>query len=241
MNLCKQHIKAKEKQMNKYLIIAGLAGAMLSGCKGAEGNYPGDVYAPDMYYSRAYEANGYNTTDQSQRALAERKIHYNGLPVEGTIARGENESYKTFTLDTSTAKIASYKDLAPEGLTVETRREAERIYQIQCAICHGTNLDGNGPLWKGGDGPYPAAPRNLKDDYTKKLSDGQIYHAIVYGKNLMGPYGTQVHEKARWWIVKYIREKQSGGAPVVRTDTTANTATSPTISGAADSTSAQTK
>src|SRR5919112_1933519 len=85
------------------------------------------------------------------------------------------------------------------------------LYLVNCAICHGTNLDGNGPLWKGGDGPYPAAPRNLKDDYSKKLPDGQMYHVIMYGKGQMGSYASQVHPEQRWWIVKYIREKQGTG------------------------------
>jgi mono/diheme cytochrome c family protein len=39
--------------------------------------------------------------------------------------------------------------------------EAERLYLINCAICHGSKLDGNGPLYKGGDGPYAAKPATL--------------------------------------------------------------------------------
>jgi mono/diheme cytochrome c family protein len=75
-------------------------------------------------------------------------------------------------------------------------------------------------LWKGGDGPYPAAPRNLLDDYTKKLSDGQIYHAITYGKGQMGSYAAQVYPEQRWWITAYIRSKQGGSKPA-GTDSTA--------------------
>ena len=40
-------------------------------------------------------------------------------------------------------------------------KEAERLYLVNCGICHGPKLDGNGPLWKDGDGPYPSAPKNL--------------------------------------------------------------------------------
>jgi mono/diheme cytochrome c family protein len=57
----------------------------------------------------------------------------------------------------------------------------------------------------------PAAPRNLLDDYSKKLADGQIYHVITHGKGQMGSYSSQVHPEQRWWIVKYIRQKQGGG------------------------------
>jgi mono/diheme cytochrome c family protein len=37
--------------------------------------------------------------------------------------------------------------------------EAERLYLINCGICHGTKLDGNGPLYNDGKGPYPAAAK----------------------------------------------------------------------------------
>jgi mono/diheme cytochrome c family protein len=93
--------------------------------------------------------------------------------------------------------------------------EAERIYLINCGICHGTKLDGNGPLWKGGDGPYTAAPRNLiSDPLTMNMAEGTMFHSITYGKNLMGGYGSQLSSKQRWEIVAYIKQKQkeAGGA-----------------------------
>src|SRR5688572_14716075 len=80
--------------MRKFLIIAGVATfstAILS-CTGAKGDYPGDAYAPDMYYSRAYETYGYNSND-AYNSLKERGILYNSLPVPGTIARGETQNY----------------------------------------------------------------------------------------------------------------------------------------------------
>jgi mono/diheme cytochrome c family protein len=100
-------------------------------------------------------------------------------------------------------------------------KEAERLYLINCAICHGAALDGNGPLWKGGDGPYPAAPRNLKDDYSKALSDGQMFHVLTYGKGQMGSYASQLNTEQRWWIIDYIRKQQGGKvAAAAAADTT---------------------
>ena len=206
------------------LIITGfstLAVAVLS-CGSASGNNPGRAYMPDMFYSRAYETYGYNTSDRYLKNLADRGIHYDALPVPGTMARGDVPSYPLPSNDSGYAMAVNFKN--PYGdapLTDAQRKEAERLFLINCAICHGMNLDGNGPLWKGGDGPFPAAPRNLKDDYTKKLADGQIYHVIMYGKGQMGSYASQVHPEQRWWIIKYIREKQgSGGAASAKTDST---------------------
>lgn len=207
-----------------FFIIAGFAalGFGIISCGGAHGSDPGDAYMPDMYYSRAYEAYGYNTSDQYEANLKKRGIHYDGLPVAGTMARGDVPSYPLPGNDSGYAMAVAFKD--PYGtapLTKDQHKEAERLYLVNCAICHGQALDGNGPLWKGGDGPYPAAPRNLKDDYSKKLADGQMYHVIMYGKGQMGSYASQVHPEQRWWIIKYIREKQgTGGTASAAADST---------------------
>src|SRR6478672_4396603 len=180
------------KKTGIYIGVIAAIGLGITGCGGAHGNDPGDAYMPDMYYSRAYEAYGYNTSDQYEENLKKRGIHYDGLPVPGTMARGDVPSYPLPATDSGYAMAVNFRnpDVAP--LTDAQRKEAERVYLINCAICHGAALDGNGPLWKGGDGPFPAAPRNLKDDYTKKLADGQIYHVITYGKGQMGSYASQV-------------------------------------------------
>ena len=63
------------------------------GCGGAGGNDTGHAYMPDMYYSRAYEAYGYNNNPEDHN-LKERGAFFNGSPVQGTIARGD-----AFTFD----------------------------------------------------------------------------------------------------------------------------------------------
>ena len=198
--------------MKKVLIIAGMAalGLGMAGCGGAEGNDPGRIYMPDMTYSLAYEAYGYNNIGDYEQ-LREKGVNYTGLPVQGTMARGDVPMYPLPATDSGYALSVNYRNPDTATMTEPQRKEAERIYLINCAICHGTALDGNGPLWKGGDGPYPAAPRNLKDDYSKKLADGQMYHVIMYGKGQMGSYASQVKPEERWWIIKYIREKQGTG------------------------------
>ncbi len=210
------------KKTGMFITGFVMAAFGIAGCDGAQGNDPGDAYMPDMYYSRAYEAYGYNTTDQYYKNLAERGIKFNGLPVSGTMARGDAPGYTIPNSDSGYALSAAYKRATSSGATTAAqRKEAERLYLVNCAICHGTALDGNGPLWKGGDGPYPAAPRNLKDDYSKKLPDGQMYHVITYGKGQMGSYASQVKPEERWWIIEYIREKQgTGGVAQSNNDST---------------------
>ena len=191
---------------------------------------------PDMYYSRAYEAYGYNNIAEDHDLKA-RGVTFNATPVPGTMARGEAFSFPMPAGDSGYAMAASFQ-MTPEmkTMTPAQTKEAERLYLINCGICHGTSLDGNGPLFNGGNGAYPVAPRNLLDDYTKKLSDGQMYHAITYGKGQMGSYASQLHPEQRWWVINYMRSKQAPAdsakagsapaAPAAGTDTTATSTNS---------------
>jgi mono/diheme cytochrome c family protein len=165
----------------------------------------GKVYMPDMSYSRAYE------TYASTEALTKAGVHYNARPVEGTVARGALASYPFKNDSTGYARSAEVKN--PLDPATVDLKEAERLYLINCGICHGAKLDGNGPLWKGGDGPYPAAPRNLiTDPIATTMAEGTMFHSITYGKNLMGGYGSQLSSKQRWAIVTFIKTKQAEAA-----------------------------
>lgn len=194
--------------MRKNILLTGtLALALVfAGCGGVRRD-EGRAYMPDMAYSRAYE------TYASTAALQEAGVHYNARPVEGTVARGALAAYPFANDSVGYARSAEVK--SPLDASAIDMTEAERIYLINCGICHGTKLDGNGPLWKGGDGPYTAAPRNLiSDPLTMNMAEGTMFHSITYGKNLMGGYGSQLSSKQRWEIVAYIKQKQkeAGGA-----------------------------
>ena len=91
---------------------------------------------------------------------------------------------------------------------------------INCGICHGAKLDGNGPLYKDGNGPYAAKPATLVGDAKyEAMPDGQMYYSIAYGKNLMGSYASQLSRDQRWMVIHYIRAKQGKGKPAVADST----------------------
>jgi len=189
--------------MKKFALFTGTIAMAFAivGCNQVRRD-TGKVYMPDMSYSRAYE------TYASTEALTQAGIHYNARPVEGTVARGALGSYPFKNDSIGYARSAEVKN--PIDPATVDLKEAERIYLINCGICHGTKLDGNGPLWKGGDGPYPAAPRNLiTDPIATTMAEGTMFHSITYGKNLMGGYGSQLSSKQRWEIVTFIKTKQA--------------------------------
>lgn len=206
------------------IITVVLALVTLSACNKVRRN-PGRAYMPDMAYSRAYE------TYASTEALQQKGAHYNAMPVAGTMARGDMAWQYPYANDS--AGYANSKSVVNPlpALDAKQRTEAERLYLVNCGICHGAKLDGNGPLYKGGDGPFPAKPAALVGDpkYTA-MTEGTMYHSITYGFNTMGSYASQLSTEQRWMVIHYIKEKQGATA-------TAAPAAAP---AAADSTAATT-
>lgn len=203
--------------------VVSLSLALLS-CGGAHGEDPGRAYMPDMYYSRAYEAYGYNMVQGEYDSLKSKGISYNGLTVPGTVARGDVLPYH-LTNDSAGLRVANgiRNPLDTLARTANLLKEGERLYLVNCGICHGTALDGNGPLYKGGEGPYPAKPQVLNDAQAAGWSDGHYYHVITFGKGQMGSYASQLRPEQRWLVISYIRSRQGGAS----SDTMANDRSTP--------------
>jgi mono/diheme cytochrome c family protein len=186
------------KRTSNILIVAALAtGAFLAACnKGEHNRKPGRIYMPDMYESRAYEFYS---------------ARLSGLkPVEGTVKRGELLPYHLKETDTAQANLVKN----PLTITPADLKEGERLFNIYCGICHGTALDGNGPLYKGGEGPFSAAPANLIAGAKAGYTEGRLFHVMTYGYNMMGSYASQLDREQRWKVAAYIKSKQPGGAAI---------------------------
>jgi mono/diheme cytochrome c family protein len=204
--------------MKKIAIITGvIAAVVFSSCRFSKRS-EGYNYMPDMAYSRAVET--YADLDSSRftndAAQTGGKIYYDRMPVPGTVARGEVTSFH-LPMDKpgdSTNYIASKAIPNPlPALSAVDYLEAARLYLVNCGICHGDKLDGDGPLYNGGDGPYPAKPRNLiSDPIAVGMPDGQMFYSVTYGKNAMGSYASQLNTKQRWMIIHYIKEKQANAS-----------------------------
>lgn len=193
--------------MNKFLTLTFLAAVViLTSCSDVK-RKPGSVYMPDMAYSRAYE------TYADHSNLKEKGINYNAKPVEGTIARGMDMPFPLAMDKVGDTVNYFASKLVPnpiDSLSAKELNEAERLYLINCGICHGTKLDGNGPLYKGGDGPYPVKPATLVGDVRyESMPDGQMFYSVAYGKNQMGSYASQLSKHQRWMVIKYIKIKQA--------------------------------
>ena len=193
--------------MKKLSIITVLSAAILIVSCSDVKRTPGHVYMPDMAYSRAYE------TYADHSNLAEKGINYTNMPVAGTIARDEEMPFHIIkdVPGDSTHYVASKQVKSPiDSLSAKDADEAERLYLINCGICHGSKMDGNGPLYNDGKGPFAAAPKNLVGDpVVSVMPEGQMFYSVAYGKNMMGSYASQLSRKQRWMVIRYIKNKQT--------------------------------
>jgi mono/diheme cytochrome c family protein len=190
--------------MKKFLIIAGFvaAGVVVMSCNKTRRN-TGRAYMPDMTYSVAYE-----TYAPTAERLKNSGAHYTGLPVAGTIARGDTYPYVLKNDSMGYAQSVTVKSpLTTESIDM---KEAGRLYLVNCGICHGSKLDGNGPLYNGGNGPFTAAPKNFMDAEMIAMPEGRMFHSVTYGKGQMGSYASQLNTVQRWMIIAYVKSKQAG-------------------------------
>jgi mono/diheme cytochrome c family protein len=204
-----------------YIIAALILGvALFTSCDGVKRD-PGSIYMPDMAYSRAYESyasrdSAIFTTDMNNKGS---KIFYNNLPPNGTVKRGELYP-TTMPSDTTgyygaSATMKNPYDTIP--MSKKEMAEAGRLFNVNCAICHGADGGGAGPIASGG---HIGGVANLNLPAYVEMKDGTMFHSITYGKNLMGGYASQVTRAQRWMIIKYIRSMQPKPAGA-KSDTTA--------------------
>ena len=118
------------------------------------------------------------------------------LPVEGTIARGT----VVYDYPDSEEGYQKAKDSlhAPIPVSEERLEMGKANYTIYCAICHGDTGDGMGALVK--NEKFLGVP-NYKD---REITEGSIYHVIMYGRNMMGSHASQLTDQERWQVVQYV-------------------------------------
>ena len=162
---------------------------ILSSCW-SDKSKPNYQYMPDMYRSVGYET--YSENPNYANGMTSQ------LPAEGTIARGQvpydfnntNEGYDA-------AKVDSKNPLDVNDANLEN---GNKMYTIYCASCHGTKGAGDGTLVQ--REKILGVP-NYKD---RDITEGSIYHVIMYGRNMMGSHASQLTAKERWQVTMYVQQ-----------------------------------
>ncbi len=192
------------RNINKIQILTLVTAVIsLSSCwLKSGGNNTGIEYAPDMYYSKGYEA--YSQFTDSN------KYRYNPYfmsmrePAPGSVAVGQLDYKYAYDNTAEGYEAAGLNLQMPTNLTVKEQIEGERLYGIYCAVCHGEKGGNDGSVSSKQSSLKPSWA-NYQNKYIKELPAGKIYHTLTYGKNNMGSYASAITPKDRWAILAYVK------------------------------------
>ena len=136
------------------------------------------------------------------------------LAPAGTIARGEpiqttdGAVYRFEDSPVNTGRLAgstNFVENNPLALNAALLARGHDRYDIFCATCHGKIGDGNGIVKKIGVMPAVA---NLHDPRIVKMTDGEIFNTVTFGKGTMGAVGPLIQAEDRWAVIAYLRALQ---------------------------------
>lgn len=166
-------------------VLILIASFSLNACGYLKHAQPYYTYAPDMHYGAGLKA---------QEAGAMRQ------PPKGAIPRGFRP-YSILTMDQ--AKM----HLNPLPRNKENLMQGKALYNTFCIVCHGKFGEGDGLVASLKDWPRPLFPRppTLQSEKVRDFKDGQIFHILTMGQNLMPSYAEKLNEEERWQVVHYVR------------------------------------
>jgi mono/diheme cytochrome c family protein len=120
------------------------------------------------------------------------------VPTDGTAIPAWMVSYApTIAAIDSMAGIAN-----PVAVSDSSLAAGRMHYQINCAVCHGDNADGQGSATRFG---FPGI--SLQIETAKNRTDGYIFGMIRNGRGLMPSYN-RIEERDRWDLINYLRVLQ---------------------------------
>ncbi len=200
----------KNNKNNALLFGLSILLFVLGSCNNP--NRTGIEFAPNMYNSRAYEA---------QTQWRSNSINPHGMnmrePVAGTVSR---RKYNTDFMqdDSSMVHDLMMYDIPKDSIEMAGRlltnpipwsesveEEGKVLYERNCQHCHGTGGAGDGKVAE----YYKGVP-NYSSDALKNIPGGHIYWVITNGKGRMWSHASQVLPEERWKIVHYVQRLQLG-------------------------------
>jgi mono/diheme cytochrome c family protein len=120
------------------------------------------------------------------------------MPVKGTVARGYIPyPYKGIAQQPA---MPLSNPLMPTKAVLEL---GKKKFLTFCSPCHGNYADGESRL----RGQFPKPP-SLHSTKVREWADGNIFHVIMVGQNVMPSYANQVTADEAWSIIYYVRSLQ---------------------------------
>lgn len=96
--------------------------------------------------------------------------------------------------------IAGRPASEPVPATANSLARGEVLFGINCAVCHGENGAGDGPL----SSFFSPGPADLTSDDVQSLSEDVVFLVIVNGRGIMPSLAENLSPAETWDIVNYV-------------------------------------
>ena len=124
--------------------------------------------------------------------------------VEGVVVRGQTPFH--YGTGPEEAKRAG-EDLAnPFVGDPDAQARGAELYRIFCAVCHGGDGGGRGPVVMRGMLPPPS----MQGARALEMKDGEMFHVLTMGQGNMASYAAQLSADDRWKVILHVRALQGG-------------------------------
>ena len=149
-----------------------------------------------------WEPFSWMSTQVKQKAQRPSELFKDGIgmrpPVEGTVARG----FLPYAFKGKPDE-AGKNLINPLLPTKDVLERGKSKFLTYCSPCHGNFGRGDSRL----RGQFPNPP-TLHSDKVRNWPDGNIFHVITEGQNVMPSYASQLSRDDRWAVVNYVRVLQ---------------------------------
>ena len=180
--------------MSAWRWCAGAAFCVVLTACGPAAEKRGFEYMPNMVYSLAYDSFAPNPVTRDGLTLQR--------PVRGSIPRGYLPLHYAATPED--AERAGRELRNPVPPTARSAAEGQALFETYCAVCHGRQGAGDGPLV-----PKIPNPPAYTSSRVRSMPVGQIFHVITFGSGRMPSYASQLSQNDRWLIAAHVRTLQN--------------------------------
>lgn len=172
------------------MILLGLS-ALVTSCHDKKN--PNYQYMPNMYEGVSYEtyseSNAFKNGKEGQ------------LPAKGSI----NRDFEPYEYENTPAgyELAKANLKSPLDSISKDLDKGKELFEIYCAICHGTAGNGKGKLVT--QEKFLGVPSYA----DRPITEGSIFHVETYGLNAMGSHANQLSAHERWLVAAYVLKLKS--------------------------------
>ncbi|PJB14995.1 MAG: hypothetical protein CO118_05715 [Flavobacteriales bacterium CG_4_9_14_3_um_filter_32_8] len=157
---------------------------------------PGYSYVDDMMVSDAYETYTTNSNFKDNKTAQP--------SILGTIPRETIPYHYAKTPEgMQKASLELKNPFTGAKDSIKILERGHKMFDVFCAICHGSKGEGKGLLYS--SGKYPTEPASLISKDFWERPDGEIYHVITVGSIIMAAHADHIRIDDRWKIILYIK------------------------------------